>query len=73
MFCVCAHTCENTRIHTFAKINFFMLFLFTDNSDQHCHVNNRADSVDKKARWKLIIASILCLIFMVAEAVGMFM
>lgn len=41
-----------------------------DDGDQHCHVNSRADSVDKKARRKLITASILCLIFMVAEAVG---
>lgn len=41
-----------------------------DDEDQHCHVNNRPDSIDRKARRKLIIASILCLLFMVAEAVG---
>lgn len=41
-----------------------------DDEDQHCHVNNRPDNIDKKARRKLIIASILCLLFMLAEAVG---
>lgn len=35
----------------------------------HCH-KNKIEGVDVKARKKLIIASILCVIFMVAEIVG---
>lgn len=38
-------------------------------SASHCH-RNRNEEVDKKARRKLIIASILCVIFMIAEIVG---
>lgn len=41
------------------------------NSWTHCHSPDRdGDSVDRLARKKLIIASILCLVFMIAEAVG---
>lgn len=36
----------------------------------HCHSPDRELGVDRIARRKLIIASILCLLFMVAEAVG---
>ena len=35
----------------------------------HCHIE-RESGIDKKARRKLVIASILCLIFMVVEVVG---
>lgn len=35
----------------------------------HCH-RARSEGVDLKARRKLIIASILCLVFMIAEIVG---
>jgi len=35
----------------------------------HCH-QNRDEGIDKKARRKLISASVLCLVFMVAEVVG---
>ncbi|KAH8308053.1 hypothetical protein KR059_005499, partial [Drosophila kikkawai] len=35
----------------------------------HCH-RSRSEGVDVKARRKLIIASILCLVFMIAEIVG---
>jgi len=35
----------------------------------HCH-QSRAEGVDKRARRKLIVASILCLLFMIAEIVG---
>lgn len=41
------------------------------NSWTHCHSPDRdSDSIDRLARKKLIIASILCLVFMIAEAVG---
>lgn len=36
----------------------------------HCH-RNRDEEVDKKARRKLIIASILCVLFMILEVIGM--
>jgi hypothetical protein len=36
----------------------------------HCHSSDKDNGVDKHARQKLIFASILCLIFMVAEVVG---
>ncbi|VVC31480.1 Hypothetical protein CINCED_3A011580 [Cinara cedri] len=39
---------------------------------EHCHTNNRetASADHKKARRKLIFASVLCLIFMIGEAIG---
>merc|ERR1719219_2960090 len=39
------------------------------NCSLHCH-QTRQEGVDKKARRKLILASCLCLVFMVAEIVG---
>ncbi|KAL1492955.1 hypothetical protein ABEB36_011112 [Hypothenemus hampei] len=41
----------------------------TDLVNKHCHVGEMPE-MDKKARKKLIIASILCVIFMIAEIVG---
>ena len=35
----------------------------------HCH-KERDHSIDKRARRKLIFASILCLLFMIGEVVG---
>ena len=40
------------------------------NTDLHCHTGEREGGIDKKARNRLIIASILCLFFMVLEIVG---
>lgn len=37
--------------------------------DEHCH-RERDEQVDSKARRKLIVASVLCVIFMVGETVG---
>ncbi|CAH1400239.1 unnamed protein product [Nezara viridula] len=39
-------------------------------SDPHCHRERDFSDMDKKARRKLILASILCLIFMIAEIAG---
>ncbi|RWS31629.1 Zinc transporter 2-like protein [Leptotrombidium deliense] len=39
-------------------------------SFSHCHSGEMEPSVDKSARKKLIFASVLCLLFMLAEAVG---
>lgn len=36
----------------------------------HCHQANRAVGIDKIARKKLLIASILCVFFMIAEIIG---
>ncbi|CAH1776086.1 unnamed protein product [Owenia fusiformis] len=45
-----------------------------DGSDEsnsaHCHANKPANVIDKKARRQLILASILCLVFMIGEIVG---
>ena len=38
----------------------------------HCHGPSETVGIDKYARKKLIIASILCLIFMIGEIVGKF-
>ncbi|XP_064597629.1 proton-coupled zinc antiporter SLC30A2-like [Liolophura sinensis] len=40
------------------------------NSGQHCHGNVSEKRLDTKARRTLIIASLLCLVFMVGEALG---
>ena len=42
----------------------------TDSSHDHCHVPPTLSDSSKKARRKLILASVLCLIFMIGEAVG---
>uniref|UniRef100_A0A2C9KC23 Zinc transporter 2-like n=1 Tax=Biomphalaria glabrata TaxID=6526 RepID=A0A2C9KC23_BIOGL len=39
-------------------------------TDSHCHSQLKKSGFDKKARTKLIIASILCLVFMTGEMVG---
>ncbi|ELT87571.1 hypothetical protein CAPTEDRAFT_142357 [Capitella teleta] len=36
----------------------------------HCHTDKQEDRLDRRARNKLIIASMLCVLFMIAEAVG---
>ena len=38
--------------------------------DLHCHPIGREGGIDKKARRKLIIASVLCVLFMLMEIVG---
>jgi Co/Zn/Cd efflux system component len=50
------------------KINLFLKSI----SELHCHSPEAgaANNVDKRARRKLIIASVLCLLFMVVEIVG---
>lgn len=37
--------------------------------EDHCH-RERNEEIDKKARKKLLVASVLCVIFMIAEIVG---
>lgn len=41
-----------------------------DSESSHCHGDSRRKTVDKKARKKLIVASLLCLSFMVGEIIG---
>lgn len=48
---------------------FFFLRLFLVSPEDHCHME-RNEEIDKKARKKLLIASALCVIFMIAEIVG---
>ncbi|KAK7091883.1 proton-coupled zinc antiporter SLC30A2-like isoform X2 [Littorina saxatilis] len=36
----------------------------------HCHIKPTEKGVDKKARFKLVLASVLCLVFMIGEVVG---
>ena len=40
----------------------------SSSSLDHCHTER--EKIDKKARWKLIIATVLCLFFMIGEIVG---
>lgn len=47
--------------------SFLVLFLAV--LEDHCH-RERNEEIDKKARKKLLIASTLCVIFMIAEIVG---
>jgi len=42
---------------------------YGSNDSIHCH-QDRKEGIDKKARKKLIFASILCLVFMIGEIVG---
>ncbi|KAF5283402.1 hypothetical protein FQA39_LY04778 [Lamprigera yunnana] len=56
---------NNIDITSHAKENFDTTSLI----NKHCH-KSRTDNVDKKARRKLIVASILCVVFMIAEALG---
>jgi len=37
--------------------------------EDHCH-RERNEEIDKKARKKLLVASVLCVVFMIAEIVG---
>ncbi|VDN12031.1 unnamed protein product [Dibothriocephalus latus] len=39
-------------------------------SDQHCHMDTERNAIDRVARRKLIVASCLCLFFMIGEATG---
>lgn len=42
-------------------------------TEQHCHTNTEGPTMDKKARNKLILASVLCLFFMTLEIIGGFL
>lgn len=44
----------------------------TQSNGTHCHtdLNTQLPEIDKQARKKLVIASILCLLFTIGEAVG---
>lgn len=55
----------NSNTSTFNNILYVYYCIPTD----HCHAT-RSTAVDVQAKRKLIIASILCLVFMVGEAVG---
>ncbi|XP_073993058.1 proton-coupled zinc antiporter SLC30A2-like isoform X2 [Rhodnius prolixus] len=39
-------------------------------ADEHCHSDRKESTVDKRARRKLITATILCVTFMIAECIG---
>ncbi|XP_073993060.1 proton-coupled zinc antiporter SLC30A2-like isoform X4 [Rhodnius prolixus] len=41
-----------------------------DAADEHCHSDRKESTVDKRARRKLITATILCVTFMIAECIG---
>lgn len=42
------------------------------NDDEHCHSGKRRNAVDRHALKQLVIATILCCIFMIGEAAGTF-
>ncbi|CAG7836110.1 unnamed protein product [Allacma fusca] len=47
-----------------------MSITLQNDSNEHCHDDELRNEFDKKARKKLWIASVLCVVFMIAEAVG---
>ena len=53
----------------YSNFFFFFFFVFLAVLEDHCH-RERNEEIDKKARKKLLIASTLCVIFMIAEIVG---
>ncbi|XP_017854971.2 uncharacterized protein LOC108608207 [Drosophila busckii] len=42
----------------------------TTQYQDHCHVDRKDSGINKRAKRKLIVACVLCLVFMVCEAVG---
>ncbi|KAK9723119.1 Cation efflux family [Popillia japonica] len=54
---------DDITIHAKENVNTTNLI------NKHCHVSHSSD-IDKKARKKLIIASILCVVFMLGEVAG---
>jgi len=48
-------------------VNFLVFFI---DSGEHCHDDEAQKAIDNKARRKLWLASIICVIFMLVEAVG---
>ena len=53
--------------------DFKCIKCFIQIADLHCHPIGREGGIDKKARRKLIIASVLCVLFMLMEIVGGYM
>lgn len=45
-------------------------YLILEEGNEHCHDLRSKDSIDKKAWNKLVLASVLCLLFMVVEITG---
>lgn len=74
---IASHTKENfdtTNLGKFFRpnrLNTNAAPLFIRLVNKHCH-KSRSEAVDKRARRKLIIASILCVVFMIAEVIGNF-
>lgn len=56
-------------LHFSTTVSLISLIIFTILVIDHCH-RARVSTVDSKAKKKLIIASVLCLVFMVGEVVG---
>lgn len=65
-------------IYEFKFLNYFLnkyylllfsFLIFSVSPEDHCH-RERNEEIDKKARRKLLIASVLCVVFMIAEIVG---
>ena len=54
------------KVKYFRYKNNLLFFMFVSG---HCH-RSRNEEIDKRARRKLIIASILCVVFMIGEIVG---
>lgn len=63
-------TLQNGRGNPESNIPNNMSITVHTESAEHCHDDELQQEIDKKARKKLWIASILCVIFMIGEAVG---
>lgn len=59
----------NRSAHRKVQLTSFLSSVFIAVLEDHCH-RERDEEIDKKARKKLLLASTLCVIFMIAEIVG---
>ena len=60
---------QNVKGDKYLDLNLNACPIFSD-SGEHCHDDEQQFKADKVARRKLWIASVLCVIFMIGEAVG---
>jgi len=65
----CCQDLEEKHEHSLERDTYTGVSSTGPDGDLHCH-QDREDGINKKARRKLVIASVLCVLFMIAEIVG---
>lgn len=61
--------CNMLNLRSVILIQRYLKINLASIAEDHCH-KERNEDIDRKARRKLIIASALCVIFMIMEIVG---